>query len=526
MTQSTMPWLNEPVAATPTPPDLGLRPYQAEARARVNDLLSEHRSCLVVHATGLGKTRLAISLAWDRKVAGQKVLFVAPTIEITHQTYEAARALGLTVTIEQAGNYASRPLPDMVVCCVATMRGSRLRSFRPDDFGLVVFDEAHASVSRRYTSISTYFRHAKLLGITATPDRADGRGLGALYDVVAHEMHMMDGIEQGYLAPLTFRTIHTDFNARKLRTVAGEVSAGSVAAEIIRSGLVHEAATALAEIAPSERIVAFLPTVAASRAFVAELLARGVQAVHIDGTTPSPTRKDAFARLKRLDIRVIANVGCLVEGFDLPEVSVVALLNPSKSRARVAQMIGRGTRTAPGKTQCTVLDFCPGRLGKGRLASPADALAGQMLPDDVWEHLEDGNGKVAIEKAQAKAEEIEALKLRAEEAAKAKADSVGRLQGLARKREFAYEVQEHDAGAILGHNRVDWGAYRRVKVTLEEAERRRALGLCSPKQARILIRAGLNPDMPRQLASRAISILAANKWMVTSEITRNRAFYR
>lgn len=476
----------EPVTAVPTAPELNLRGYQQAAREAVAKVHSRVRGALVVHGTGLGKTRTCGAVAWDFKLRGGKVLMLCPSIEITRQCYESMRALGLSSTIEQAENHAYRPLPDVVVACVATMRGQRLKAFQPDDFALVIVDEAHASVADRYREIFAYFASAKLLGCTATADRTDGVSLANVFDEVAHEMHMWEGIKQGYLAPLHFKTAITNFDAKKLRTIAGDVDAGSVAKEITRSGLLHEAAATLAELAGDQRIVAFLPTVASSKAFTAELLARGIPAEHIDGETPSEVRKVHFANVRNGTVRVLSSVGCLVEGFDLPELSVCALLNPSKSRSRITQMIGRVTRLAPGKTHATVIDFCPGRMKKGRLASPADALAGKMLDDSVHNLLaKEGDLAEAIETATRTSEELAERKRKQIEAAEKRRIRARELAKLARERDFRYQVETHDAADILdgsgnGHSDVMERAVTRP-ASEEQINRLLAWGLPKAK---------------------------------------------
>jgi superfamily II DNA or RNA helicase len=514
----------EPPGGTQPP---SLRPHQAVALQRLLGAFQRVRGALVCHGTGLGKTRLAGAAAWEFKLRGLRVLMICPTIEITRQCYEAMRALGLSATIEQADNRATRPLPDVTVACVATLRKTRLRGFRPDDFGLLIVDECHAAVAARYRAIVDYFASAKLLGVTATADRTDGLSLANVFDEVAHEMSMLEGIQQGYLAPLKFKTAITDFDAKKLRTMAGDVSAGSVEAELTRSGALHEAASTLAELAPIERTVAFLPTVASSKAFVGELLAKGVKALHVDGTTPSDVRKFYFAQIKAGHARVLSNVGCLVEGFDLPEISVVALLNPTKSRLRLTQMVGRGTRLAPGKTHCLVLDFCPGRLRKGRLASPADALAGRMLEDDVYRHVaKEGDLAKAIADAELTAEKLAERKRRAAETAKRKADRVAELAKLAKSKPFTYGVQDHDAAAVLGGQGPATSTYVSNDVTVDEDTWRKQRGICSIKQAKVLERHGLNPHMKRWLARIAMDALKENGWKLPEHIKADPRFYR
>lgn len=510
-----------------TAPDLGLRWYQEAARKGVQEVHSRHRGALVVHPTGAGKSRLAGAVSWDHRLRGGKVLILTPTITLTLQMYTDMRSLGLTAGIEQASNHVQRPLPAVTVACVDTMRGHRLRSFQPDDFSLVIADEAHRSTSNKYTSIFSHFASAKLLGLTATPDRADGVSLRNVFDELAHELTMLKAIEEGWLVPLKFKTAVTNFDPKRLRTLAGEVDAGSVAEEITRSGLLHEAASSLAELSEGERTVAFLPTVASSKAFVAEMSARGIPAQHIDGTTPAEYREQVFKMFVAGQVRVLSNVGVLTEGWDCPAASVIALLNPTKSRSRVAQMIGRGTRLMEGKASTLVIDFCPGRLRKGRLASPADALAGRMLDDSVAEHLpSSGDLAEAIEAAEKTAAEIQQKKEQALETAKRRAERIASMKGLVTVRDQVdFSVEEHDALAVLSGVAGDGqSVMRTAKPQLTNEQRIRA-GLATEKQAKILARHGMNPYLRRKLANEVIDAIANNSWKLPDHIKSDKRFY-
>ena len=518
-------------------PDLGLRPYQQAARDGVARVHAEHRGALVVLPTGTGKTRTFGAVAWDHKLRGSKVLVLCPTIVLCRQMYDDMRKLGLSVSIEQASNFAVRPLPDVTVASVATMRGDRLRTFRPDDFGLVCADECHRSVSDSYIEIFAHFASAKRLGLTATPDRTDGVSLANVFDAVAYEMSMLDAIDQGWLVPLKFMMAQTDFDPRAIRTIAGEVSAGSVAAELVASGALHQAAVTLSELSAGERCVAFLPTVAASQAFVAELNARHERspsvtqyAVHIDAGTPEGMRDSVFTAFRHGACSVLSNVGILTEGWDAPHATVIALLNPTKSRSRLAQMIGRGTRLHDGKDHCLVIDFCHGRLKAGRLASPADALAGEMLPDEINEHIgESGDLAQAIHDAKGKAAELEELRLRREEIAREKAARRDCLKDFVKPREFVYGVQSVNMHAVLGL----FGRSRDIISDLEqhgvdvpraEADRK-SKGMCSVKQANLLARFGMNPNVTWKVAADAISALKSNDWRVSNEMRLDRRFW-
>jgi len=199
---------------------------------------------------------------------------------------------------------------------------------------------------------------------------------------------------------------------------------------------------------------------------------------------------------------------------------VIALLSPTKSRSKVAQMIGRGTRLAPGKSHATIIDFCPGRMRKGRLASPADALAGKMLPDLVYAELaSDGDLVEAISNAEttaaAKADALAERQARAEARAAEKAERIARLAAESRRRAYSYQVQEHDAAGILGGaGKADGKPVMRSHDGPREAEEqaRARLGLCSPKQAAQLRRFGLRDDISRQLAGEVMASLVKNNW--------------
>lgn len=511
----------------PPKPKLAPRPYQEAARLATELRHAECRGTLVVLPTGCGKSFLAGMVTWDWKSKGQKVLILCPTIILCQQMYDDLRGMGLRPTIEQSSNRADRTA-DVVVASVATMKGDRLRSWPSTTFGLVIADEAHRSTSDMYAEIFAHFGSAKLLGLTATPSRADGVALGNVFDATAFEMPMLTAISEGWLVPLRIKTAVTDFDPKALRTVAGEVDPKSVAKEIVRSGLLLEAASTLAELSAGERTVAFLPTVASSQAFVGELLERGIAAAHIDGTTDQEIREQEFRRFKAGELRVLSNVAVLTEGWNMPEASVIALLNPTKSWARITQMIGRGTRLSPGKSSVLVIDFCPGRMKKGRLASPADALAGRMLPDNVHEHVaKEGNLAEAIAVAEKTAEEIEEKKRQARERSQRQADRVAELAKLATNRDFTFGVQDHDAVDVLGGHGRGMSTYASGEIRVSDENQRRAFKMCSIRQAQKLREFGLNPDLKWWIAKEALDAIAATNWKrVPDEVRTQRKFYR
>ena len=500
----------------PTPVHKPLRPYQLSAVAAIEREHSERRATLLVLPTGTGKTRTFGELAVRNRDAGKRTLVVAHSVVLVNQAVRALQDLGVTVGLEQAQNRVKGFPPSAVVGTVQTLRGKRLQRYARDHFGLLVIDEAHRSLGRLHRAIIEHFAGAKVLGVTATPDRTDGAALGNVFETTAYEMSMRAAIKDGWLCPLTVQTVHSDFDPRALKTVAGECDPASVEAELVRSGLMDQAAGALAQLihdGQRRAAVAFLPTVASARAFAAIMHARGISAASVDGSTPEEERNAVFEQYQRGDIQLLANCAVLVEGWDAPHTDCIALLSPTRSRSRLAQCIGRGTRVCDGKKDCLVLDFVPGRMSSGRLAAPVDALAGRMLTDDEMAGVRDGNALEAVEAAELEGERLQQLReaaARDEEERRARLDAI---RERARAERAMFSVETHVADAIL-----DGGEDRPVMRSRlaydprESDEQRKRLNKPSAKQAAILRRCGMTDALSRQDASFVMSVLQKNGW--------------
>lgn len=513
----------------PTSAGFALRPYQREAVDAIHAEFERVRSTLLVFGTGLGKTVTFGTVACDYRDRGLRTIVIAHSVILVDQAYESLRKLGLRVGFEQADRTSPRGgafQPDAVIATVQTMTGRRLERYSRDHFGLVCVDECHRALASQHRDVMDYFASAKVLGVSATPDRADKKSLANVFDSVALERDMLWGISNGYLARVEFRTCVTGWDPKQLKEVAGEVESGSVERELLRAGVLTDAATTLAELGGTRRTVAFLPTVASARAFSVELAARGIASGSVDGETPPLERQKLFRDLREGRIQVLCNCAVLVEGFDVPEVDTIALLAPTKARGRLAQCIGRGVRLAPGKESCLVLDFVPGRMKRGRLASPADALAGRMLDDETIAHVRDGDLVEALERAEKTRAELDEMKSMEEERARAKADRLAAMRSEVKTRDVDYSVREHDAGEILGGSSTGVSQPEPVKRSVRlDDDRRRKIGMCSEKQGALLAKHGLDPNMKRNLAREAIDAIAANRWKLPDNVRTDPRFY-
>jgi superfamily II DNA or RNA helicase len=305
---------------------------------------------LAVLPTGGGKTVVFSKLA---QLTDGKTLILAHRDELVDQAINKLHdSTGIFAQKEKAESKASLQ-SDVVVGSVQTMQGNRLARWPQNHFKLVVADEAHHAVSKSWQNTLNHFTSAKVLGVTATPDRGDKKNLGQYFQHVAYEISLFELINQGYLSRIAVKSVPLTIDLTKVRMSAGDYRAedvGDALAPYLRS-----IARAIKEEAAYRRTLAFVPLRATSRAFVEILKEEGLKAEHIDGE--SPDRKEILKRFADSDFQVLSNAMLLTEGYDDPGIECVAILRPTKSRSLYSQMVGRGTRISDFKANLLLLDF-------------------------------------------------------------------------------------------------------------------------------------------------------------------------
>jgi superfamily II DNA or RNA helicase len=345
--------------APPPAPTQGItpRPYQVEGIAAARAILAEGvRRVLLVLATGGGKTIIAALVALGAVAKGKRVLFVGPRREIIAQAFWklveagiAERDCGVVMAdgviphVHTREPYrARRPNAQVQVASIQTLANRRMP---PAD--VVFVDEAHHATSSTWSKVLAHYAEsgAVVVGLTATPCRADGAGLGKWFD----RLHVIAGFAdlsaQGFLVtPRVFTTPAAPDLSRVKLNRAGEYDATQVAAVMRDRALVGDVVAHWQRHAEGRTTAVFAASVEHSRELCEAFRAAGVTAGHIDGAMDTDARDAVLSDLRAGSITVVCNFGVLTEGWDEPRVKCVVLARPTKSLSLFLQMCGRGLR--------------------------------------------------------------------------------------------------------------------------------------------------------------------------------------
>ena len=486
-----------------------LRPYQQQARERIHaEWENGHTRTLLVLPTGTGKTIVFASVAADQVRAGHRVLILAHRGELLEQAADKLqRSTGLVSAVEKADATCLNTWFRVVVGSVQTLqRTARLERFSHDYFGTIIIDEAHHAITDGYRRILDYFGSAKVLGVTATPDRGDMRNLGEVFDSLAFEYKLTDAIKEGYLCRIMAQTIPLKLDISSVTISGGDYAVGDLGTAI--DPYLEQIAAEMAQRCKGRKTVVFLPLIKTSQKFRDLLNSHGFRAAEVNGQ--STDRKEVLADFDSGKYNVLCNSMLLTEGWDCPSVDCVVVLRPTKVRSLYSQMVGRGTRLSPGKSDLLLLDFL-WMTDKHELCRPADlvcedrAVARQMTenlaqtgcPEDIEEAAVQASKDVVAQREEALAKQLE-------EQRRKKARLVDPLQ-------YEMSIQAEDlAGYVPAFG---WEAgppsaeqtaalekmgilpdavesAGKASLLLDRLNKRRAEGLTTPKQIRVLERYG------------------------------------
>ena len=510
-----------------------LRPYQQQARDRIHaEWETGHTRTLLVLPTGTGKTIVFASVAADQVRAGDRVLILAHRGELLEQAADKLqRSTGLVSAVEKADATCMNTWFRVVVGSVQTLqRTARLERFSHDYFGTIIIDEAHHAITDGYRRILDYFDKARVLGVTATPDRGDMRNLGEVFDSLAFEYKLTDAIKEGYLCRIMAQTIPLKLDITDVGFTSGDYSLGQLGTAL--DPYLEQIAAEMAQRCKDRKTVVFLPLIKTSQKFRDLLNAHGFRAAEVNGQ--SADRKEVLADFDSGKYNVLCNSMLLTEGWDCPSVDCVVVLRPTKVRSLYSQMVGRGTRLSPGKSDLLLLDFL-WMTDKHELCRPADlvcedrAVARQMTenlaqtgcPEDIEEAAVQASEDVVAQREEALAKQLE-------EQRRKKARLVDPLQ-------YEMSIQAEDlAGYVPAFG---WEAgppsteqtaalekmgilpdavesAGKASLLLDRLNKRRAEGLTTPKQIRVLERYGFQSvgTWSFDAAKHMIDRIAAGGW--------------
>jgi len=363
-------------------PAITLRDYQERAVEGVRQAFrSGSRAPLMVAPTGAGKTVIFGFIAGQTAARGKRVLILAHRRELIRQASSKLRETGIAHGIIAPGFTPSRDL--VQVASIQTL-GRRIDRVTPPD--LIVIDEAHHAVAGQWAAVVAAFPAARILGVTATPERLDGRGLGiqagGCFDSLVMGPAVRDLIDGGFLSPTRVFAPADAPDLAGIRTVAGDYAQADLGEAMQRPKIVGDAIAHYVKHAASMPAILFSPSVAHAETMAAALRDAGWRAVAASGKTNPAERDAAIAGLATGAVQVLCSCDIVSEGLDVPAVGCVILMRPSKSLGLYLQQVGRGLRPAAGKTHLIVLDHAGNSLTHGMIEQPREwSLAGRPKRD-------------------------------------------------------------------------------------------------------------------------------------------------
>jgi superfamily II DNA or RNA helicase len=540
-----------------------MRPYQDESVRRIEAEWQTNRSTLLVLPTGAGKTVTFAEVI--RRAFPRRALVLAHRRELVYQACDKIAAItGWRVDIEMGDSRADMGClfggPRVVVSTIQTQSSGgdgagRMTRFDPRLFGVVVVDEGHHSTSPQWKRVLDWYTKGnpdiRVLGVTATPDRADEESLGQVYDTVAFDYEISDAIKDGWLLPVVQQMVHVEgLDFSQCRTTAGDLNGSDLARVMEYEENLHRIVAPSIEIIGNKRTLVFTASVPHAER-MAEMFNRHREgmAAWVCGETPEDERKRILDDFKSGRVQVVCNCAVLTEGFDNPAVEVVIMARPTKSRSLYAQMAGRALRPADSiahklnnhesgddrralieaseKPSARIVDFV-GNSGRHKLCTSVDILGGKVS-EEVREmairKLQDGQ-PLRVDQALDAAAEEELRQKEREAARRARLTARAKFSTQTINPFDVFDVKPvaergWDRGKQLSEGQAnvlrkqgidpDTLPYGQARQILNELFRRWDAGMCTFGQAKILRKRGMPTDVTRAAAGQMIDGIAAKE---------------
>ncbi len=475
LTQSSFSATAQDVLSVREGGPIRLRPYQHEAIESIQRSWNRGSSApLVVLPTGAGKTVIAAQIMqMFRGEMGYRSLFLAHRNELLVQTQEKIRIAGgsLRTGIVQGSKNQIGPHVDATIASVQTLGGtSGQRLSQVLDTGridIMILDEAHHAVSPQWRRVIDGVRErnpeVRIFGMTATPGRSDGLALDTVFDEVCFERNSFDLIRDGYLVPPKGFKVDLDLDLDKVKTDGGDYASAQLS-KLMNQPRVHEAIVhSWMQFGHNRKTIVFAVDVQHASSLAQFFSDAGYASEFVHGGTKAKDRAAIYERFASGSTKLLVNCEVLTEGFDDPSIECVLFARPTQSQGLYVQMLGRGLRPWPGKTECLVID-CVGNSEKHRPIQLA-SLAGfdpSLAVSDGAERGQEG----AEDEEEDELPEVREARIRGEEF------EIG-----GRVRNAKYQWRETDFGWVLqipriGYYLCSWIDRHKHKCTIQFFDQR------------------------------------------------------
>lgn len=362
-------------------------PYQESAVSAAEQAFAQGlRRIIVAMATGTGKTITACLII--RFILQQnpraRILWLAHTEELVNQAARTLRLFFSNLSLGIVMADQNEPTAQIVVATVqTTSMDARFQQLGTFDF--VVVDELQHSISATYLRLLRWLgafdpNGPHCLGLTATPERGDGQALSKVWEKVVFTFSLPEAVIRGYLADIRPIAVPLDVDLDAIATQGGDFDPEALGDALLKTRIAEATVDAYCTHTPQTKAIVFAASVAQSQRTADLFQAQGVPAASVDGAMPKRVRRAILQDFHENRIQILVNCQLLIEGYDEPDIQTVVIARPTMVKGGYLQMIGRGTRRAPNKITCNVIDFVGVTRRHSLIASPV--LFG-LEPKDV-----------------------------------------------------------------------------------------------------------------------------------------------
>ncbi|MEI2780926.1 MAG: DEAD/DEAH box helicase [Candidatus Competibacter sp.] len=327
-----------------------LKPRQIEAYNAVNEhLTSGINKQLVALPTGVGKTVLGCHIANTFKSS----LFLVHRKELIDQTARTMRAICPEIEIGEVANGIVNIKPFTIGMIQTAV--NRLPKLDKNLFEMMIIDEAHHAMAKTWKQVAEHFDTRLRLGLSATPDRADGAPLANLFDKIVYQMSVAAAVKEGYLCQPRCFQYRTDVNISSVKNAAGDFRSNDLSRMVNTQKRNDLVLKCYMDKSIGRKALGFAVDIAHAKALATTFRDEGIRAEWVSGDDSD--REEKIELFRRNEIQVLFNAMLLTEGFDMPDIETILMARPTQSKVLFTQMAGRGLRLFDGKDYCLIMDF-------------------------------------------------------------------------------------------------------------------------------------------------------------------------